>query len=119
MPQPGNASDEGVGRANSLSECQSKTVHYDELVAPTTGAACASGNDECLSLATQATKESDVRTACQSANPRLCTMTSWSLRRLEQLAHLATMNASAWQRKRRRSRTCEQLVRVPIQDCAL
>jgi hypothetical protein len=50
-------------------------VHYDELFAPTTAGACGSGNDERIHLPTQATKESDVRTACQSANPTLCTMT--------------------------------------------
>ncbi len=50
-------------------------MHYDELFAPTTAGACAPGIDERIHLATQATKESDVRKACQSANPKLCTRT--------------------------------------------
>src|SRR4249919_1203335 len=69
-PHPAwNASDEGAGWANSLSECQTNTLHDDELFAPTTAGACGQ----------------------------------------------ATLTTPSLERKRRRSRMGEQLVRVPNQ----
>jgi hypothetical protein len=65
-------------------------------------------------LATQATEEPDVRTACQSANPTLHYDELFAPTTAGACG-LATMNTSVWQRKRRRSRTFEQLVRVPIE----
>jgi hypothetical protein len=43
-------------------------VHYDELFAPTTAGVAASATMNAATLPTQATKESDLRRACQSAN---------------------------------------------------